>query len=358
MEQLVQLPSRNEKFLDLILTTQADNYHSVSMFPPVLSSDHYTILASWRNTCPHAKPTLPRRNFIRADYQAMTSALLGVHWHVIFNDCESVNDYWNALYCVLTKIIDDYVPVSYHSGRRPADTLHVAPEVRAAIIRKRKAWRRWRKDPNEVTKAAYNMATRDCNQTSRCHLAATEDALLDMNKHSFYSYVSRRLHPTCHNITLLSDGRLLSAAHDIARCLSTEFSRNFLVTGNSIGQVQPNDGSSNGEQEEVHAECPILDYINVDIEAMRKILHEQRNSAAGPDGIPGIFYKQLACVLARPLTTIFQQSIHQCAIPDMWRKALVIPLYKGKGSKTSASSYRPISLIDVACKILERLITE
>lgn len=40
MEQLVQLPSRNEKFLDLILTTQADNYHSVSMFPPVLSSDY------------------------------------------------------------------------------------------------------------------------------------------------------------------------------------------------------------------------------------------------------------------------------------------------------------------------------
>ena len=42
----------------------------------------------------------------------------------------------------------------------------------------------------------------------------------------------------------------------------------------------------------------------------------------------------------------------------MWRKANVLSLYKGKGSKTSASSYRPISLIDISWKLLERLIAE
>ena len=89
---------------------------------------------------------------------------------------------------------------------------------------------------------------------------------------------------------------------------------------------------------------------------MRKLLIEQRNSAAGPDGIPGLFYNKLACVLAQPLTVVFQQSLHQRAIPDMWRLALITPLYKGKGSKTSPDSYRPISLTDIACKILERLI--
>ena len=42
----------------------------------------------------------------------------------------------------------------------------------------------------------------------------------------------------------------------------------------------------------------------------------------------------------------------------MWRKANVIPLYKGKGSKTRASSYRPISLTDVGCKLLKHLVAE
>ena len=40
----------------------------------------------------------------------------------------------------------------------------------------------------------------------------------------------------------------------------------------------------------------------------------------------------------------------------MWRNALVISLFKGKGSRAIASSYRPVSLSDIACKVLELLI--
>ena len=40
----------------------------------------------------------------------------------------------------------------------------------------------------------------------------------------------------------------------------------------------------------------------------------------------------------------------------MWRLANIIPVYKGKGDKINASSYRPISLIDVSYKLLQDLI--
>ena len=82
---------------------------------------------------------------------------------------------------------------------------------------------------------------------------------------------------------------------------------------------------------------------------------KQRNSTAGLDGIPGIFYKKLACLPAIPLFIIFQQSVQHRKIPDMWRQANVMPLYKGKRPKSCASSYRPIGLTDVAYKLLERL---
>ena len=42
-------------------------------------------------------------------------------------------------------------------------------------------------------------------------------------------------------------------------------------------------------------------------------------------------------------------------MPKQWKEALVIPLYKGKGPKNCASSFRPISLTVVACKVLERI---
>ena len=43
-------------------------------------------------------------------------------------------------------------------------------------------------------------------------------------------------------------------------------------------------------------------------------------------------------------------------IPDEWRMADVIPIYKGKGSKYDVSSYRPISLISTISKVMESII--
>ena len=42
----------------------------------------------------------------------------------------------------------------------------------------------------------------------------------------------------------------------------------------------------------------------------------------------------------------------------MWRQANVMPLYKGKGPKSCAGSYHPVCLMDVACKLLKRLISD
>ena len=83
-----------------------------------------------------------------------------------------------------------------------------------------------------------------------------------------------------------------------------------------------------------------------------------RCSASGPDGIPAIFFKRLAYWLANPLAIIYEQSLYQRKIPDSWREARVIPLYKGKGEKNKPSSYRLISLTLVACKALERIIAD
>ena len=166
-----------------------------------------------------------------------------------------------------------------------------------------------------------------------------------MNQHSFYTYVSRQLHPASYGISLINDGNSLDSPLDIAQCFSAEFSKNFSIS--ACDEIAGIPIICNG---------PKLDLINVDIGTVRKLLMQQCSSAAGPDGIPGFFYRKLAGVLAQPLATVFQQSLYQRAIPDMWRNALVIPLFKGKGSKASASSYRPVSLSDIACKVLERVI--
>ena len=62
--------------------------------------------------------------------------------------------------------------------------------------------------------------------------------------------------------------------------------------------------------------------------------------------------------MAVPLSIVYQQSLYQGRIPDAWRQAKVIALYKGKGDKMDPSSYQPISLTAVAYKVLERVVVD
>ena len=52
---------------------------------------------------------------------------------------------------------------------------------------------------------------------------------------------------------------------------------------------------------------------------------------------------------------LFNKSLSQRLIPDDWKAANVVPIFK-KGKKTQISNYRPISLTSLVCKILERII--
>ena len=61
--------------------------------------------------------------------------------------------------------------------------------------------------------------------------------------------------------------------------------------------------------------------------------------------------------MAYPLAITFQQSIDQSRVPQQWRTANVIPIFK-KGSKRDAANYRPISLTSHIGKLLERIIRD
>ncbi len=44
--------------------------------------------------------------------------------------------------------------------------------------------------------------------------------------------------------------------------------------------------------------------------------------------------------------------------PDDWKKAIIVPLYKGKGSRSECSSNRGISLLSVPGKVYGRISNE
>ncbi len=45
-------------------------------------------------------------------------------------------------------------------------------------------------------------------------------------------------------------------------------------------------------------------------------------------------------------------------VPDDWRKAMIVPIYKGKGSKEECKNYRGISLLSIPGKVYGRVLIE
>ena len=79
--------------------------------------------------------------------------------------------------------------------------------------------------------------------------------------------------------------------------------------------------------------------------------------AAGIDDLSGRFLKDGSRVLLKPISELCNLSIKLGSFPDACKIAKLKPLFK-KGSKTNPSNYRPISLLPLISKVIEKLIHE
>ena len=87
---------------------------------------------------------------------------------------------------------------------------------------------------------------------------------------------------------------------------------------------------------------------------IKKIIVSLKESAVGWDEISAKIIKQCTDYLLIPLTHVFNMSFTSGVFPAELKVAKVIPLYKGD-SKYVLSNYRPVSVLPVLSKILERL---
>ena len=85
--------------------------------------------------------------------------------------------------------------------------------------------------------------------------------------------------------------------------------------------------------------------------------HQHTDTAPGPDTILPIFLKHAGRAAWEAMATLFAFSWRHAITPQAWREANVMALYKGGGGdKSSADSYRPISMTSIVIRTFEHLI--
>ena len=102
--------------------------------------------------------------------------------------------------------------------------------------------------------------------------------------------------------------------------------------------------------------CENASLINFDISQnkIQELLTKlDVTKSKGPDGLPPCFLKSLAKPMSSILNAIFKNIKRVRCVPKFWKSAAISPIHK-KDDKRQIKNYRPVSLLTIISKVLEK----
>ena len=125
-----------------------------------------------------------------------------------------------------------------------------------------------------------------------------------------------------------------------------------------LGKLFPKDQSQTPvTEEDVEKSEPTTPITLTELSAAIKKMTE-KNTALGPDGIPGKAVYLAMTALGENLLNIFNNCVREGKMPECWKRAKLVLIPKPGKDLSTPAAYRPICLISEAGKLLERVIAE
>ena len=343
-QQSVTSPTRGNSILDLAISRGGSAVSEVC--DGVFASDHRAVVTRFSVKCaPPPRATRSRAyNYKRADFIGLRTALRLVPWSIL-NDLH-VDDAVSLFYDLVFSAIADFIPMFEIRKQFPP---WFDRSVRDSLRVKEEAHKRKKTNPTEENMARHRIARSDFKSIAgtkyREYLVGLVRDFKD-NPKRYWSFV-KCLKSSAHVSPVLEhNGSVYKGDEERANCLNECFSRKFC------------DPTVQALPDPPLFDAPGLSCFGVPRGRVGQLLRELcAHKACGPDGLSSRILRECADELSVPIHIICQLSLKSGIFPTMWKQANVIPVYK-KGSKKSPDNYRPVSLLPICSKILEKIVCE
>ena len=343
LEQLVDKPTRDNTTLDLVLTNYRELVQDIEIGEHFSNSDHNIIRFNLNVDKVTTVNKELRPDFNKSNFDRLRYLLDAVNWEEKFQN-KDVHGMWDIFKVTLENIQSDcikYRPIR-NKGRKP---LWWNRHIRNRIKEKKNAYRNFKASNSLHDLELYRQTRNSLNQLVRkskreCEINLACNGSKDPKKlFSFYrlnNNLNERVGPIKINDKLIDkDQELVDQFNSYLSSVFTD-ELPFRHIDEQITSM---------EQDVLINKHLIKEFIDkLDI-----------SKSAGPDNIHGRILKEGSNSIAEALSIIFNRSILYGEVPNDWKIANIVPIFK-KGSRNEISNYRPISLTSVVGKLLEKII--
>ncbi|MEW8547257.1 MAG: reverse transcriptase family protein [Candidatus Thiodiazotropha sp.] len=358
VSEATRVTSGSRTLIDHIYTNCPENVNSVSV-PKIGLSDHFPIFLTRKmhNQMPKGNHyTISYRSFKDFDEAKFISDLQSVPWDLIklFDDTNDILEAWTDLFL---EIVDKNVPIKQHRVKHKNQPQWITPDILDAI-KSRDRCKSLGND-NEY-KYWRNKVTRLIKESKKVQY----QTFIDNNKNNpgsiyklFQEVGAGRGCKKSSNITnIINNGSHIEDPTEIANT----FNDFFVNVASRIKEPVTNSNHAR-LKEFCQSKLPANAKFSISAIDKHKVLKYLSNidvsKATGTDTIGPRLIKLAAPYIADDISFICNHSIKNSIFPNKWKEAKVSPLYKN-GSHDDVNNYRPISILPILSKVLEKHVHE
>ena len=276
------------------------------------------------------------------------------------NDFINVNDQFNDFFFKLEGCVNRHAPFKKLTLKeiKTNDKPWISSELIKMIKIKNKLFYRKKRQPNNIDiKRLYNIfrnrVNRELNKSKKEYYSNYfEDNKTNSKKvwEGIRSIINLKNSKNNTISQLKVNERLIDDPNEIAKSLNDFFVNVGPKTERSIPHnpiINPENYLTNKIQDDFLITC-------ISKEEILDIINNLELKSTGPESIPVNLLKLIADIIVLPLGNIINNSFSYGIFPDALKICKVVPIHKG-GSMDELNNYRPISLLSIFDKIIEKL---